>query len=319
VGVTWTDNHYNTGIDGVSGNAATSAVYDDPDLIKTTGWRTLPTDGTVGSTWWAVTTEPSDPPPSESALLASNAYGGATYMPLRLYLFDDGIGSTLTDHSTAGADAALTNPVWSINGLDMSSVGQKISAPIPSFGNNFTVFMAWTSLATTAPYQAKFYYYYNTDYRDWQLEVLDTDKILHSYINTKGFSFEPSIDGFDRQFHTSMATHDQAAGQVCVYIDGSLQACVTNAFTLPTFTGSFNIGSRTDGACVINATLHAWYAWNAKLTAADAASLHADYDQMFTSPPTRTFNTAYTPVAVAQSGRPISVVTPGRPIVVMGR
>lgn len=291
VGVTWADNHYNTTIDGVSGNAATSAVYDDPDLIKTTGWRALPTDGTVDSTWWAFTTEPSDPPPSESALLASNTYGGATYTPTLAFLFDDATGTTLTDHSGNEAHATLTNPTWSANGLDMSTVGQKIAAPVPNMSGSATVFIAFTSLETTGIYQGKFYFYNNySNYTDWQLERLDTDQIVYGYVGGKGFQWEPTPDNFDQYFHTMMATYNDTSDTVCIYIDGNFQSCQTSTFAFPTWTGSFYIGSRNDGSRILNATLHAFYIWPNVLTAADAAALFADYDQMFTDPPSRTFN-----------------------------
>jgi hypothetical protein len=41
LGITWDQNHYNTDVISVSGNAAVNAFYNNPSLIKTTGWRSL--------------------------------------------------------------------------------------------------------------------------------------------------------------------------------------------------------------------------------------------------------------------------------------
>jgi len=272
----------------VSGNAAIDAVYDDPDMVTTTGWRAL-TAGAVTSSDFAFVVEPTAPP-SESALNSANAYAGATYTPLLAYLFDDGAGNSLTDHSAAGADAALTNPAWTANGLDMKIIGQKISVPTPSFGDDFTLFFAFTSTATSSSEWGKFMHYYNATFRDLLIERRSVDNEYRIDINNTYAYPLLGLDLFDLYFHTVMVTFDDSSNERCMYFDGALQACSSEAYTNPAWTSNFWLGSDWAGNNQLMATLHGFYAWNAKLTPADAAALHADYDQMFTDPPARTFN-----------------------------
>lgn len=231
-----------------------------------------------------------DPPPIASALDATNAYGGATYTPTRAFLFDDASGTTLTDHSAAGADATLTNPIWDANGLTMSSTGQLAAAPMPNMGATWTAFIAFTSTATYAGDYAKFFYYYNATVRDWQLERYTSDTEIRSDIGNVTQAWAPVPDLFDQYFHTMMITFNDTTDTRCIYIDGTFQSCETATYTSPTWTGYFYIGGKSDGSRIIGATFHAFYIWPNVLTYADAAALHADYDQMFTDPPARTFN-----------------------------
>lgn len=296
IGVTWYGNHYNTAIDGVSGNAATAAVYDDPDLVKTTVWRSLPVDGSVDSTWWAFTSEPADPDPYESALNSANTYGGGTYTPDIAYLMDDATGTTLTDHSGNEAHATLTNPNWTANGLTMSATGQVIAAPMPNMGATWTAFIAFTSTTQTGSDYGKFWYYFNSTVRDWQLERYTSDTEIRSDIGNVTQAWTPTPDVFDEYFHTLMVTYNDTSNTRCLYIDGNFQSCETATFASPTWTGNFYLGGKSDGSRIINATLHAFYIWPNVLSAVDAAALYADYDQMFTDPPARAFNTP-TPAA----------------------
>lgn len=299
IGVTFSGNHYNTLVNTPAGNAATGAVYDDPDLVRVTGWRDMPVNGSADVSWWDFVGGSTPPPTSESALNSANAYGGATYTPTRAFLFDDATGTTLTDHSAAGADATLTNPVWADNGLTMNATGQLIAAPVPSFGATWSVFWAWTSTEAYAGDYSKFWYYYNATTRDWQLERYTTDTEIRSDVGgltDYTVAWTPTPDTHDQYFHTGLLTLNDTGNERCLYIDGNLQSCSNTAFASPTWTGNFYIGGKNDGSRIINATFHAFYIWPNVLTAADAAALHADYDQLFTDPPARTFNTP-TPAA----------------------
>jgi parallel beta-helix repeat protein len=316
IGVTWSGNHYNTAHSTVTGNAATGAVYNNPVLVTSTGWRDLPVNGSVTAARWAFTSEPAPTPPSESTLNSANAYAGATYTPLRAYLFDDRSGTILTDHSSAGADAALTYPVWAETGLTMASEGQIISAPVPSLGASHTVFMAFTSQQTAGNDYGKLWYYYNSTVRDWQVERYTADTEIRSDVGNVTMAWPGLKDTFDHQFHTVMVTYDDANNQRCLYVDGSLQSCQTSAYANPTWTGNFTIGGKPDGTRTAGVTLHAWYAWNAELAAADALSLHNDYDQLFTDPPARTLNIPIRPVklGIIQGARPFSIMDSARPM-----
>jgi parallel beta-helix repeat protein len=328
LGVTWATNHYNTDIVSVSGNAATTAVYDDPDLVKTTGWRDL-TGGAVTRDDFLFVGEGTDTcqslgyiccssgtgtgpqsaydgdceagqacyescPATDTALDTSNLYGGAggTFPPLRIIPFNDGTGSAVaTDYSGNGGHATLTLPDWVANGIRINTTGQAIAVPVPNLGDKFSMLLVVTSLATEAEPYAKYISYYNTSVRDLQIERNLLDTLIR--LDSGGISaFYDVPDIIDLQTHFIVATVDRTVPRRCVYIDGSLQGCDDQAWTNPTWAGNLYLGGKSDGTWIINGVLHFYGLWSGEFTASDAASLSTvnGHVQMLINPPARTFN-----------------------------
>lgn len=113
---------------------------------------------------------------------------------------------------------------------------------------------------------------------------------------------------------------DGTAGERCLYINGSLQSCAGSTWTNPTWTGNMYLGGKSDGTRVVGATYHAFYTWSSVLTAADALSLHNDYDQIFLSPPSRTFEGVLPPFnfsGIIDGSRPRVTMDSTKPITII--
>jgi hypothetical protein len=257
--------------------------------FKATPISVTTTNLPAGPIWvgaWTTQTGSEDP----STIDATNAYAGGTYTPLLLYLMDDGFGTSLTDHSPNASHATLTNPKWSSMGLTMDTVGQIIAAPIPNFGATFTLFVALTSTQDTANDYGTFWKYGAS--RVFQVERSAVDTTIRSDIggsNDSSVYWTGVTDIFDQTFSTKMLTFNDTTNERCLYLNGVVQSCETLSWANPVWSGVLGIGARADGTYPLFATFHAAYAWGGVLTEADALSLHNDYDQMFLSPPVRTF------------------------------
>jgi parallel beta-helix repeat protein len=242
IGVTWSGSHYNTDIVSVSGNAADTAVFDDPDLVNDSGWRDSLVPGSVTRDDFLFVGEGADTctslgyyccttgqgtgpqtaydatcdagqscytdctPSAQTALDPSNAYGGLTHTPLWITLFDDGSGTTLTAY--AGSDGTLTNPSWVANGLDMSAVGAVAAFPVPAVPAQSSVVIGFYSTATTAQDYAKLLYYSYSSVHDWQIERYEADTDIHVDAGGTATSFSPVKDVFDTYRHVIVVTRD---------------------------------------------------------------------------------------------------------------
>ena len=328
-GVTWNANTYNTDIDNtVSGNAATNSIQalnanlGSSQLAKTSGWYNLmPGEVVWGDFAFVGESATPDPEPDPDPTLDS---GNALTTGLtRAYIFDEGSGTSAFDHTANDAHMTLTNPAWDTLGLTMSSAGQVAAASVPAFGDSFSIFMAYTSTGTVSQDYAKFLYYYNANVRDLQIERFTSDTEIRSDIGgttDNTVAWTPVTDTFDQKFHTLLLTYNRTAGERCLYINGSLQSCQGATWTNPTWTGNMYIGGKSDGTRVLGATIHAFYAWSSVLSAADALSLHNDYDQIFLSPPSRTFEGVLPPFnfsGTIDGSRPKVIMDSTKPITII--
>lgn len=222
---------------------------------------------------------------SDPTLDTTNTFGGVVYTPILLLPFHEGVGEVANDISGENNDAVLVNADWDDDGLTVSSAGQTVAAPIADLNGEaiYTIAIEFTSVEQSAANDyGKFWYYYNSSVRDFQLERNTADTIYLSDIGGVGNSatFSGVQDQFTITRRTLVLTVNDTENRRVLYQDGAYLYQDTTAFSNPTYTGNLYIGGKNDGTRAIGVTYHLFGIWTGEWTLSDVQSFHADSYQM---------------------------------------
>jgi hypothetical protein len=238
-------------------------------------------------------------PMGETSLNTGQTYGANV---LRAFLFDEGSGSTVNDYSTEAKDATLSNATWGDQGVTIDGDTEYVYCESPTtadYTNSFSFFFVFRSTGTSGAGNSEYgkFFVHDTADSDLQIYRYASDTSIRAQIDGQTLDFGATADVWDTYSHTILVTFDDDsdANQVCLYIDGALEACDTSeTFSIPTLTtdADLGIGNRSaaaGGSRPINGIVSLAMIWTTELDADDAASLHASPYQMFDNPPSRTW------------------------------
>ena len=223
-----------------------------------------------------------------TSLNTANAFGGATYTPVRMFIFAEGSGATANDYSANNADATIVNATWAATGITVDALNERVYTTNPTSNGAWTFFIHFTSTAAsgTGP-SSEFSRFFDTGgaVDHYLARVSDTSLMLEwdGLVN-----YSTVTDLWNTSSHTLMVALNDTANRRVLYVDGAIEdAANTTAFSLSALGTYLDIGNRADGARPGMITIHEFYAWDGEIDAAGAASLHASPLQMFNNPPSR--------------------------------
>lgn len=236
------------------------------------------------------------PPNANPALNTSNKFGGATYTPLLVYVFEDGTGTTVTDYSGNDDHATLSSSgLWDDNGVKIDDNGELITAPSPTFsGNEWSVGIVYTSLTASGNTYNKFFSSGDGTVLDseWQFARSSSDILAEFSID--GSEVGMDIDDlWDTYSHAVLVTADAAAEDRIIYVAGvETDSDLTTAFGMPTLGANFGIANRiSDGARPLEGIVGLFVVWDEEISPSDAAEWAADPYSLLNNPPSRDFVT----------------------------
>lgn len=208
-------------------------------------------------------------------------------------LFDNGSGATVTDYTGNGDGVVGGSDMWALDGIVIDEVGEHVSIDMPTFGDDFTIFMVVKSTTSSGagPVSGfgKFFASGTTDSLLY-LQRTNSDTVLRLSIDTP-YNNERTVDDvWDTVEHTVAVTVDDSGNTTTIFVDGVATTTETASFTIPTLDSILVIGNHgeTNGhARPLMAKISAFYVFDAKYELADIQSLDANYLQLFNNPPAR--------------------------------
>jgi len=224
-----------------------------------------------------------------TSLDTGSTYGQNTQ---RMYLFDNGSGTTVTDYSPSDVDATLTGGyTWESDGITIDGLSELITTTMPTIGTTGSIMIVFTSTTTsgTGP-SSELSRLYGTSSVDDDLALWrnNSDTQLYGEISTVTVFNDSVSDLWDTTQKVVLVTWNDTNNTLKAYVNGTLDASGTITYDTGNITStSLMIGNRADGQRPIMATVHAFYMWTTEFDSTAASALASDYMQMFNNPPTR--------------------------------